>query len=313
MTQMTYSMKKNTHNTYYRNTLYAIAVATFFFVAPHFVAYLSERDLPKEHLSACVSCEEKNAFTNLSLRAESTYVYDVSTNQVLFEKERDAQLPLASVTKVMTALLAYEGLPFDTKIVIQAEDLLPEGDSGLLVGESFTRNDLIDFMLSVSSNDAARAFARRISGDTERFALLMNKRAQELGMTQTFFFNESGLDENMGVSGGYGSARDMGVLFEYASLHYPELFEATTYPEVSVVSSDALHTATNTNVIAGDIPGLVASKTGYTDLAGGNLGIVFEPEPLHTIVVIVLGSTPEERFVDVEKLVLATIETLHSE
>jgi D-alanyl-D-alanine carboxypeptidase len=296
----------------YRSGLYALLAATVFFVAPHFFSLFTDTNIPEKSLVACVACE-LNPFEELSLRAESVYVYDTARDVVLFEKNSAAQLPLASVTKAMTVLVAHEHLSSDAYIVIQKSDILPEGDSGLLVGESFSRDALIDFTLSVSSNDGAHALARATAGSVDVFTRMMNDAATELGMTETFFLNESGLDENIGVSGGYGSAHDLGILFEHVLVQYPDLLEATTYPESTIVSSDTLHKAVNTNVIAGDIPGLVASKTGYTDIAGGNLVIVFEPEPMHTVIVVVLGSTPDERFTDVEKLISAAIETLCSE
>jgi D-alanyl-D-alanine carboxypeptidase len=296
----------------YRNGLYALLAATLLFVTPHMYTTFSQSNISEEGelLAACVACGGEDFFETLSLHAESAYVYDTMSNTELFSKESDMQFPLASLTKVMTALVVRERVFADTRIFIQESDLSPEGDSGLSPGESFSRDGLVDFMLAVSSNDAARALARSATGGAERFVEYMNEKAAQLGMTQTFFLNESGLDENMNVSGAYGSAQDMGVLFRYVLETYPNLLQATAYPESPVISSDTLHTATNTNIIAQDIPGLVAGKTGYTDLAGGNLAVVFEVEPMHRIVVVVLGSSAEERFVDVEKLINATIKTL---
>ncbi|MBC8465223.1 MAG: D-alanyl-D-alanine carboxypeptidase [Parcubacteria group bacterium] len=296
----------------YRNGLYAFLAMTVFFVMPHIYSAFSDMDIPEggELLAACVVCEGESLFETLSLRAESVYVYDTMSGTELFSKEPYTQLPLASLTKVMTALIVRERIPEDARIVIQESDLSPEGDSGLFRGESFSRDDLIDLMLAISSNDAARALARKTAGEEGLFVIHMNKKAHELGMAQTFFLNESGLDENMNMSGAYGSARDMSILFEYVLKTYPNMLEATAHPESPIASSDMLHTAANTNIIAQDIPGLVAGKTGYTDLAGGNLVVVFEVEPMHKIIVVVLGSSVEERFVDVEKLIDATIHTL---
>lgn len=296
----------------YRNGLYALLIATAFFVVPHMYGALLKTDKSGggELLAACVACGDENFFETLSLRAESVYVYDTMNNTELFSKESDVQLPLASLTKVMTALIVREHVSADTRIFVQESDLSPEGDSGLSPGESFSRDDLVDFMLAVSSNDAARALARSAAGGEGRFVEYMNKMATSLGMTQTFFLNESGLDENMNVSGAYGSARDMSMLFNHVLTAHPDVLEATAYSKLYVVSSDAYHTATNTNIIAQDIPGLVAGKTGYTDLAGGNLAVVFEIEPMHRIIIVVLGSSVGERFVDVDKLIDATVRTL---
>ena len=125
--------------------------------------------------------------------------------------------------------------------------------------------------------------------------------------------NETGLDEEVGISGAYGSAKDVATLFEYIIHVEPNLFSATTMESARISSFDASHAATNTNVIAARIPGLIASKTGFTDLAGGNLAIAFEAGPLHPVIVIVFGSTEEGRFADVETLVHAAVTAINME
>jgi serine-type D-Ala-D-Ala carboxypeptidase (penicillin-binding protein 5/6) len=186
----------------------------------------------------------------------------------------------------------------------------------LVANESWRLKDLLDFSLVVSSNDGARSIASAVGAfdlksddyDLGRkdFITKMNKTAQDLGLKQTYFVNESGLDVGS-VSGGYGSAIDVAALMQYILVHHPEVLEATKYPTLDIKSFDAKHVAKNTNTDIGDIPGLIASKTGYTELAGGNLAIVFDSSIGRPIIVVVLGSTQEGRFADVSALVNASL------
>lgn len=258
----------------------------------------------------------KNPFADVSLTAKAAYVYDARTREVLFAKNETTRLPLASLTKVMSALVVAETVPGDSIVSIGYEALMTEGDSGLLLGERWRMRDLLDFSLTTSSNDGMRAAAiaagRALGAtDTESalntFIQAMNNRARELQMKNTYYFNETGLDESSVRGGAYGSAKDQTHLFEYVLSHRPELLEETESGRAVISSLDKSHTARNTNVLANVIPGLRASKTGYTDIAGGNLIVAFDPELGHPIIVSVLGSTEKGRFEDVRKLVNATL------
>ncbi len=259
------------------------------------------------------------AFTGRSLEAKSAYVFDITQNKVIFRKNELAQLPLASITKLMMALTATELLPKNTRITIKKEFLQEEGDTGLLADESWKLRDLLDFSLIVSSNDGARSIASVVgafdlkSNDYELgrrdFVSKMNTRAQELGLKQTYFINESGLDEGQ-VSGGYGSAEDIGKLMKYILVNQPEILEATKYQSLTLDSLNKSHVAKNTNTGIDAVPGLIASKTGYTDIAGGNLAVVFDASIGRPIVVVVLGSSTEGRFSDVSALVKASLQYL---
>ncbi|MBX4199975.1 hypothetical protein KW790_00730 [Candidatus Parcubacteria bacterium] len=264
-----------------------------------------------------------SAFDHITLEAKAAYVYDVRTGNTLFAKEENERLPLASITKVMTALVARDLAPSGTTVTITQDAILADGDSGLHVGERWTLKDLLDFSLTSSSNDGMRAVALTLGSldnptsepeaARQEFIRLMNKKAEELNLDNTYYFNETGLDESFHRSGAYGTARDMSVLFAYVLRTHPDLFEATRLPYITTPTLDhTVHTAKNTDVIVNEIPGLRASKTGSTDLAGGNLVIAFDPEIGRPIVISVLGSTDEARFQDVQKLVKAALETIQS-
>ncbi|MBI2046202.1 MAG: D-alanyl-D-alanine carboxypeptidase [Parcubacteria group bacterium] len=265
--------------------------------------------------------EATDPFALISLEAKSAYVYDVKNNLALYAMNEEAQLPLASLTKVMTTLLARELVPKETTITISKDAIKQEGDSGLFENEKWRLSDISDLTLIASSNDGAHAIAGVINAFLNEksattdipadFIDAMNKKATSLGMAQTFFLNESGLDTTQSLGGAYGSAKDMALLVLYSIKKYPDLFEATQYRKRSFESlSDFKHIEKNTNELVGALPELLASKTGFTDLAGGNLVIAFEAGPMRPIIVSVLGSTVDGRFDDVEKLAWASIEKI---
>lgn len=258
-----------------------------------------------------------HAFDNLTLEAKSVYVFDLEQNKVIFQKNALAQLPLASLTKLMTALVATELLPKNSDITINKNFLAEDGDTGLLDGETWNLKNLLDFSLVVSSNDGARAIAS-VAGAFEAnttdyniglkdFISKMNAEAKRLGLAETYFVNESGLDESDTQSGGYGSAVDVANLLKYILANKPELLEATKLTSSTFDSSLGAHTAVNTDTEISKIPGLIASKTGYTTLAGGNLAIAFDAGLGHPIIAVVLGSSQDGRFSDMSQLVKATL------
>ncbi len=265
--------------------------------------------------------ETKNPFESIVLNAKSALVYDVEKKKTLYEYNSQEPLALASVTKIMTAVTALDLLPKSSVITIDREFLQEEGDTGLQWGEKWALKDLLDFSLLVSSNDGTVAIAAAAGAmefgktnlDLERnqFVKKMNEKAKSIGMTHSVFYNETGLDIQDEINGGYASAEDVAKLFDYALRKYPEIFEATRYKELRLRSLNNInHNATNTNSLIDTIPGIVGSKTGFTDLAGGNLGIIFDPGIGRPIIIVVLGSTYDGRFSDTELLSEKTLEAI---
>ncbi|MFC1731734.1 D-alanyl-D-alanine carboxypeptidase family protein [candidate division KSB1 bacterium] len=259
-------------------------------------------------------------FEHIFIEAKAAYVYDLSDEKILFSKNEHSQLPLASITKLMTALVASKLISEDTVVTITNKSIAVDGDNGFHTDEKWNFKDLLDYTLLVSSNDGAHAIAG-VAGafvhDTEKednrlsFIEDMNNTALSLGLAQTYFINESGLDTSTQTGGGYGSARDIASLLAYIISEQPSLLSATAYESQNFVSGDGfIYNATNTNAAIGKIPGLIASKTGFTELAGGNLAIAFDAGINHPVVAVVLGSSFEGRFRDIEKLVKTTLEDL---
>lgn len=269
--------------------------------------------------------ETANPFDSVHLEAKAAVVYDVHHDSLLYGLREKEQMPLASLTKLMTALVATESLDQQKNIAISQFALETEGDSGLLLNESWKIRDLISFMMVTSSNDGADALAAaagslfhstpEVSPEYEKvdaFVSKMNTRAKEIGLESTTYLNATGLDEG-NRSGGVGTAEDMSKLMTYVWEHEPRAIEHTDSYKREYVSLDGfLHAAHNTNEYVNTIPGLQGSKTGYTDMAGGNLAIVYDAGMDHPIVIVVLGSSREGRFRDVDALVDATYEYIAS-
>jgi D-alanyl-D-alanine carboxypeptidase len=252
----------------------------------------------------------EDVFANVSLTGQAAFVWDVANQRALYQQAADEQLPLASITKLMTALLANELLTSTTTVTISRAALNQDGASGLLAEEQFTLLNISDLMLLTSSNDGAYAVAETLGqafdqgAPAEAFVALMNIRADELGLTQTQFRNPTGLDISSTEAGAYGSARDVAFLMEHILTTHPAIIEATADPAHTVISRNGItHTARNTNQSVRDIPGIIGSKTGFTELAGGNLVIAWDAAVNRPMIAVVLGSTWSERFRDIDTLV----------
>lgn len=239
--------------------------------------------------------------------ARAAYLVDIQTGDVLYQKEATQQVPLASLTKLMTTLVAHEILGGNSRITISDASFEPEGDSGFLLNEMWDSSDLIDFTLITSSNDGAHTLALETSKKLGKapgdFYMLMNEKAQELKLSQTYFLNETGLDVSSSTSGAYGSAKDVASLLMYANHTVPETFSASSEPKKVFTSLSGFeHVATHTSAVTSEIPGGVLAKTGFTDLAGGNLAIIAEPIPGRPVAIAVLQSDRDIRNHDVKVL-----------
>ncbi|MCA9358132.1 D-alanyl-D-alanine carboxypeptidase [Candidatus Kaiserbacteria bacterium] len=254
---------------------------------------------------------------NVTLRAKAAYVLDVKGQRALFEKNANEVLPLASITKLMTTLVAYELITDDTVTSMPLSAIKQEGSSGLSVGERLSAEKLRKLALISSSNDAAFALGASVGsllGDEDpnaQFVAAMNIRADELGLDTLEYWNPTGLDLSNTKPGAVGSAKDVSLLMEYIITHYPEIITPTQEAAARIYNTaGAYHEISNTNEVALEIPNMIGSKTGFTDLAGGNLTIAFDAGFDRPIIITVLRSTRDERFSDVLALVKATQDVL---
>ncbi len=255
------------------------------------------------------AADTSSAYDSVKLSAKAAIVYDLTTGDVLYQKNAEAQLPLASLTKLLTLYAASDALTADAPVVITSKALAIEGESGFREGDTFTFTDAARLALVASSNDAAEAIAEAATKvqHAPNSTSLLASAASSIGLTQTYALNGTGLDENGEISGGYGSAHDIALLAAALLRRIPGIMHASMDSSVTATTlNGSSYTLKNTNPEVTRIPGLMLSKTGYTDLAGGNLAVVFDAGLGHPIAVVVLGSTRDERFSDVDRLVKAT-------
>lgn len=243
------------------------------------------------------------SLNNDDVEARAALVYDPAERRILYSKNASASLPLASLTKLMSAQAVLEAHKGKDKIVTITEaDLEPEGDWGFWIGDIVRLSDLIKMSLVASSNDAMAAAAASLGDD---YINELNATAGRLGLSNTYFLNSTGLDLSEETAGAYGSALDVARLAAAFMKQYPEYFELTADESVSIPDGDRVLTAKSTALPLLSIPGFIGAKTGYTDLAGGNLVAAFDLEVGHPVIVVVLGSSEAGRFVDVEMLITA--------
>lgn len=241
-----------------------------------------------------------------NIKAKSAMVTELNTGKILYSKSENDQLPIASLTKLMTTLVAVEKFEEQgvTRIQINDEHLKAFGESGLVSGQVWNVKDLIDFTLISSSNDGAKALALSAFGMKESdFVSEMNSLARKLGLSNTFFANETGLDVNFDTqAGAVSSATDLTKILRYITLHKLDTFGSTSKSHEIINVNGSIYDVENTNKSIEKLPGALLSKTGYTDIAGGNLAVVLDFGLNNPISIVILGSTLEEREDDILEL-----------
>ncbi len=259
--------------------------------------------------AATATSTASGSFADVPIEAKAAIVYDLATGKTLYAKNADAQLPLASLTKLLTMYAAFKELSPTTPIAIPEDATHLSAPHAFKAGQTFRLEDLARITLTASLNDGATAIAEATAAHEERsLSTMLASVATGLGLAQTYAVNGSGLDVNTAVSGGYGSAHDLARLAGALVAEAPSVTLATTRNTAQAVSLEGTaFNVKNTDPIVDNVPNLLLSKTGYTDLAGGNLALVFDAGIGHPIAVVVLGSTEKARFTDGAALVDATL------
>ncbi len=253
-----------------------------------------------------------DAYENISLVGKAAIVYDLTNRQTLYAQNAYTPLPLASITKLLTVYAASNVLQPNSVVAITPRALAQDGshaDVGFVDGETLAFEDIARLTLAASSNIGAEAIAEAAdSAENTDTTSLLSTAAQQAGLAQTHALNATGLDRSATVSGSYGSAHDVAVLAGNLLKNDPRIAAASTQSSTSVTSFEGIrHGFANTNTHITEYPGLLLSKTGFTDLAGGNLVIVVDAGSNHPVAIVVLGSTENGRFTDVSQLMEATL------
>lgn len=203
------------------------------------------------------------ARAELAVSAKAAILMHADSGRVLYEKNADEHMLIASTTKIMTAIVVLEHCELDDLVEVDSRSAGIEGSSMYLkAGESYTVEDLLYGLLLVSGNDAASALALHVADSMEEFAELMNAKAAELGMTESSFKNAHGLDEE----GHCSTARDMAKLAAYCMGNEDFARIAGT-----VSHTVGEQTLVNHNRLLREYDGCLGLKTGYTMAAGRTL------------------------------------------
>lgn len=205
------------------------------------------------------------------ITAKSAFFVELTSGNVLYEKNAFEKLPIASLVKIMTAIIVLEndGLRNGRSFVVSERASSMEPDKMLLIeGETLSTWDLMAGLFLVSANDASEVFAENVTGKREEFISLMNLKAERLGMKNTRFINPSGLMED-GKSQ-YSTAYDVALMSRFAINKWPELLEITSNPHIYIPRTENhqdydLYSGIN---LLASYPGVVGFKTGYTPEAG---------------------------------------------
>jgi len=184
--------------------------------------------------------------------------------RVLWSRNADQRRAMASITKIMTAVIVLESAGLDDRVTIpKVSTQVGESTSYLRTGEELSLREVLEALLVKSGNDAAVALALHVSGDQADFVKLMNEKAAALGLSHTHFANPHGLDQ----AGHYTTAADLAVLARYA-MSKPEFRRIVGLKSVTIGSGSTKETLPSTNILLGNYLGVNGIKTGFTDDAG---------------------------------------------
>ncbi|WP_407691435.1 D-alanyl-D-alanine carboxypeptidase family protein [Robertmurraya mangrovi] len=220
-----------------------------------------------------------------AVSARGAILMEQESGRVLFEKNAHTPMRIASITKIMTAILAIESGKLDEYVTVSEKAYRTEGSSIYIQpGDKIKLIDLTYGLMLRSGNDAAVAIAEHVGGDLENFVTLMNKKAKQIGMKNTTFANPHGLDDH---ENHYSTAYDMALLTRYAmnNKDYAKISSTKSYTCKSL--DRAMNTWLNKNKLLNMYPYSTGGKTGYTKRAKRTLVSTAEKEKLKLIAVTI--------------------------
>lgn len=245
---------------------------------------------------------------NFNVNAKSAILLEPISGTIIFEQDSTKELPIASVTKVMTILLIYESIEQGkikwNDVVTVSNHAASMGGSQIWLEpkEQQTVKDLTKSIIIASANDSSVAMAEFIAGSEDSFVTMMNNKAKELGMKNTNFKNACGLD----TDGHYSSALDVALMSKQLIIKYPEVKEYTTLWQDTIVHKTARGNQefglTNTNKLIKSYTGATGLKTGSTSKALYCLSGTAMRDDMELVSVILGASNPNVRFDEVKKL-----------
>jgi len=249
---------------------------------------------------------EVKALENIGARSALSMVVNSHNEKIVFEKNIDEMLPMASLSKIMTAYVALKSYNLDDSIVITKKIVMTEENKGnFKIGERITVEQLLNSMLIESSNDAAVAIAE-IMGE-EQFVSLMNQTAEELQLSHTHFVDPVGLDPDNGIGGyNYSTAKELALLTQKILKQESgaKIIEIMSKQEADILLADGQfhHKAVNTNEMLKEFPDMIGGKTGQTPIAKQCLLIILpKPKSEGYLINVILGSN--DRFQEMKNII----------
>ena len=251
------------------------------------------REIQEEVLATSSNAEE------MELNSRIALIYDRASGRIMYEKNGNKQTPMASTTKIMTAIVVLENTNLKDTVTITSKAAGTGGSRlGLKKNDKITVNDLLYGLLLRSGNDAAVALAIHVGGSIEEFAQMMNDKAKEMGLTNSHFVVPHGLDNE----GHYTTAYELAKMADYA-LNIAKFKEIVSCKTATIYINGYAKNINNTNQLLGSVSGVYGVKTGFTNGAGRCLVTACKRNDLDIITVIIGADTTKIRTTDTIKLI----------
>lgn len=224
------------------------------------------------------------------ISAKAAFFVDIDSGQVFYQKNIHERLPIASLTKIMTAIVSLENTSFNKELQVSSYAASMEPDHmQLIAGEKLTTEELLYGVFLVSANDGAEALAENSAQSRDQFVSWMNKKAVQLGMKDTVFINPTGLQEDGKTQ--YSTAYDTALMSHHAITKFPHLVDiSSTYhqviPKTPAHQDYDLYSGIN---LLTTYPGVLGLKTGYTPEAGMTL-VTFAQKNGYRVLGVILNS-----------------------
>ena len=278
----------------------AIILTSLLFLQTNTFSYETEEETDYIWLQEEIKNVSTNSKNEPNLNSKYAVVLDRSSKAILFSKNENQRVPMASTTKIMTAIVLIENLGVNNDLTLNTQiEVCKEAGTiggsrlGLKTGDRITVNDLLYGLMLCSGNDAAIQIAVSVGGSIEGFANLMNKKAQELGLSNTHFVTPHGLDKPEH----YTTAYELALIADYA-LNIEKIAEVVRTKTYTVAINGNSKTITNTNELLGYLDGVNGVKTGFTNGAGRCLVTSVNRDGFNIIAVILGADTKKFRTKD---------------
>ena len=243
--------------------------------------------------------QTSNTSEEPKLNSRAAVIYDRKSKKVIWGKKENERRPMASTTKIMTAIVVLENANLDDTVTVSKKAAGTGGSRlGLKTGDKITINNLLYGLLLVSGNDAAVALAEHVSGSVESFAEKMNQKAEEMNLEDTHFIVPHGLD----MENHYTTALELAEMADYA-MNNKKFAQIVNTKNITISINGRSKSLKNTNELLGNLNGVNGVKTGFTNGANRCLVTSVNRDGMNIITVVLGADTKKDRTNDSVKLI----------